>query len=53
MILRRLVLIDKLTSLGADKETDKLLTDLDDNELNRLAMKYGLEQLMITCARVG
>ncbi|EGL82075.1 hypothetical protein CathTA2_2438 [Caldalkalibacillus thermarum TA2.A1] len=53
MQLRRLVLIDKLQAAGADRETDKLLCQLSDDELNRLATRYGLEEYMIDRVRVG
>ena len=52
MILRREVLIHKLQSAGADRDTDKLLTQLSDDELNRLAARYGLEEYMIDRVRV-
>jgi hypothetical protein len=44
MELRRLVLIDKLQAAGADKDVpDKLLSELDPDELERLAAKYEIE----------
>lgn len=44
MELRRLVLIDKLQASGADKDVpDRLLSELEFHELERLAVKYEIE----------
>ena len=53
MILRREVLIHKLQAAGADRDTSKLLKQLTDDELNRLAVRYGLDEYMIDRVRVS
>jgi hypothetical protein len=44
MYLRKIMLVIQLQAAGADKDVpDKLLSELDSDELERLAVKYEIE----------